>query len=150
MAHSAKRPCGFGTTDYRLLTFDPDPGIDDRESVVHCPQSVVSLRFSLSPQNSLLSTESAVRLAPWNILSTEALSFHSRHYSTGRTPWNTHSAEVQLFVHSTIPQGESSFPRFLNPKFNRRFQILLPRTAFIHGESLHLEHQGLDGDGHGS
>ena len=23
--------------DYRLLTFDPDPGIDNRESVVRCP-----------------------------------------------------------------------------------------------------------------
>ncbi len=52
----AKRPCGFETTDYRLLTFDPDPGIDVRESVVHRPWSVVSLRFSLSPQYSFLVT----------------------------------------------------------------------------------------------
>jgi len=37
IAHGAKRPWGFGTTDYRLLTFDPDPGIDNLESLVRCP-----------------------------------------------------------------------------------------------------------------
>jgi len=37
MALGALRPCEFGTTDYRLLTSDPDPGIEDRESVVRCP-----------------------------------------------------------------------------------------------------------------
>ena len=93
------------------------------KTVIECLSASCSLSYCLLPllstQHSELSTEPAMRLAPWNILSTEALSFHSRHYSTGRTPWNTHSAEVQLFVHSTIPQGESSFPRFLNPTFNR-------------------------------
>ena len=84
---------------------------------------------------------------PWNILSTEALSFHSQHYSTGRVPWNTYSTKIELFTQSAIPQGsprgvlistqaeydsqgvtprgKSSFIRFRNPKFNRKFQICL-------------------------
>ena len=51
---SAKRPCGFGTTDYRLLTSDQGPGIDDRESVV---RSLLSLYYpcsALSTCNSVL------------------------------------------------------------------------------------------------
>jgi hypothetical protein len=49
--------------------------------------------------------------APWNILSTEALSFHSRHYFTGRAPWNTDSTKIELFTRNAIPQGEASFIR---------------------------------------
>ncbi len=41
---------GIGATDYRLLTFDLELRIDD-------PKSVVSLRFSLSTQQSRLSTD---------------------------------------------------------------------------------------------
>ncbi len=52
-----------------------------------------------------------MRLAPWNILSTEALSFHSVHYFTGLAPWNTDSTKIELFSRSAIPQGESSFIR---------------------------------------
>jgi hypothetical protein len=37
--------------------------------------------YPISPN---LASFAPLRLAPWNILSTEALSFHSRHYSTGR------------------------------------------------------------------
>jgi len=55
--------------------------------------------------------------APWNILSTEALSFHSRHYFTGRAPWNTYSTKIELFARSAIPWGKSPFIRFPKPKF---------------------------------
>ena len=58
-----------------------------------------------------LASFAPLRLAPWNILSTEALSFHSRHYFTGRVPWNTDSTKIALFARSAIPQGESSFIR---------------------------------------
>ncbi len=58
-----------------------------------------------------------LRLAPWNILSTEALSFHSRHYFTGRAPWNTDSTKTELFARSAIPWGKSPFIRFPKPKF---------------------------------
>ena len=100
--------------------------------------------FPISPN---LASFAPLRLAPWNILSTEALSFHSRHYSTGRVPWNTYSTKIELFTQSAIPQGsprgvlistqaeydpqgvtprgKSSFIRFRNPKFNRKFQICL-------------------------
>ena len=54
--------------------------------------------FPLSPLASL-------RLAPWNIRSTEALSYHSRQYFTGRAPWNTNSTVAELLARSTIPQG---------------------------------------------
>ena len=40
-------------------------------------------------------------------------------------PWNTNLTEVELFARSAIPQGESSFFRFRNPKFNRKNQICL-------------------------
>jgi len=47
--------------------------------------------------------------APWNILFTEALSFHSRHYFTGRALWNTDSTKIVLFSRSAIPQGRVIF-----------------------------------------
>ncbi len=34
--------------------------------------------------------------APWNILSTQALSFHSQHDFTGRVPWNTDSTMIEF------------------------------------------------------
>ena len=58
--------------------------------------------FPISPN---LASFAPLRLAPWNILSTEALSFHSRHYLTGRAPWNTDSTKIELFARSAIPQG---------------------------------------------
>jgi len=83
-------------------------------------------------------------------LSTEALFFHSRHYFTGRVPWNTDSTKIELFARSAIPQGsqcgvlistqaeydpqgitprgKSSFIRFPKPKFNGKFQICLVRN----------------------
>ena len=64
-----------------------------------------------------LRTWRPLRLAPWNILSTEALSFHSRHYFTGRAPWNTYSTKIELFARSAIPWGKSPFIRFPKPKF---------------------------------
>ena len=64
-----------------------------------------------------LRTWRPLRLAPWNILSTEALSFHSRHYFTGRAPWNTYSTKIELFARSAIPWGKSLFIRFPKPKF---------------------------------
>ena len=59
---SAKRiaPYGFGTTDYRLLTSDPDPGIDDRESVVRCLLSLCASRSVLSPRYSSLNKRFAL------------------------------------------------------------------------------------------
>jgi len=36
-----------------------------------------------------LASFASLRLAPWNTLSTEALSFHSRYYSTGLALWNS-------------------------------------------------------------
>ncbi len=80
--------------------------------------------FPISPN---LAFFASLRLAPWNILSTEALFFHSRYYFTGRAPWNTDSTKIELFARSAIPQGESSFIRFLKPKFNVKFQICLVR-----------------------
>ena len=64
-----------------------------------------------------LRTWRPLRLVPWNILSTEALSFHSRHYFTGRAPWNTYSTKIELFARSAIPWGKSPFIRFPKPKF---------------------------------
>jgi hypothetical protein len=58
--------------------------------------------FPISPN---LASFAPLRLAPWNILSTEALSFHSRHYFTGRVPWNTDSTKIELFTRNAIPQG---------------------------------------------
>ena len=58
--------------------------------------------FPISPN---LACFAPLRLAPWNILSTEALSFHSRHYFTGRVPWYTDSTKIELFARSAIPQG---------------------------------------------
>ncbi len=78
--------------------------------------------FPISPN---LASFAPLRLAPWNILSTEALSFHSRYYFTGRAPWNIDSTKIELFVRSAIPQGELSFIRFPKPKFNGKFQICL-------------------------
>ncbi len=57
--------------------------------------------FSISPN--------LAPFAPWNILSTEALSFLSRHYFTGRAPWNTDSTKIELFTLSAIPQGRVIF-----------------------------------------
>ncbi len=70
-----------------------------------------------------LASFAPLRLAPWNILSTEALSFHSRHYFTGRVPWNTDSTKIELFARSAISRGKSSFIGFPKPKFNGKFQI---------------------------
>jgi hypothetical protein len=59
-----------------------------------------------------LASFAPLQLAPWNILSMEALSFHSRHYSTGRAPWNIDLTEGELFTRNAIPQGELSFSEF--------------------------------------
>jgi len=88
---------------------------------------------------------SPLRLAPWNILSTKASSFHSRHYFMGRASWNTDSTKIELFARSAIPRssprgipprqkiyrfrreviprGKSSFIRFPKPPFSGKFQI---------------------------
>ncbi len=79
----------------------------------------------------------AFALAPWNILSTEALSFHSRHYFTGRVPWNTDSTKIELFALRVIPQGRSSFIRFPKPKFNGKFHLW---TVFVYHEA-HEDHE---------
>ncbi len=56
-AYSVLADSGPLTTDYRLLTSDPDPGIDDRESVVCSPLSVVCCLFTLLAQYSALDTQ---------------------------------------------------------------------------------------------
>ena len=88
-----------------------------------------ALRYALSAFP--LASFVALRLAPWNILSTEALSFHSRHYFTGQAPWNTDSIEVDSFARSVIPQGESSFIRSPNVNSGGKFQISLVSVACV-------------------
>jgi len=45
-------------------------------------------------------------LALWNILSAKALSFHSRHHSTGLALWNIASVEKLDLGRVSIPRGE--------------------------------------------
>jgi hypothetical protein len=47
----------------------------------------------------ILASFASLQLAPWNILTAEALWSHPLRYSTGRAPWNTATTEVEMYAH---------------------------------------------------